>query len=179
MVPGVAGGLRAADAIRSWIHRLVTGQGIHAGGGAGPSAAHDPFELLDGRGRRWAWTGSVGPRWTRSSRRRDAAGRFRAWRAGSWSALVEYLRLVGVLVADRPRLVADAVDAVLAGFAGYEITERGLSARTVDRNVRAVRPFVQSRMRDGRVELDSLTAGEVTAFVVDQSAAIGGRRSGW
>jgi hypothetical protein len=25
----------------------------------------------------------------------DAAGRFRAWRAGSWSALVEYLRLAG------------------------------------------------------------------------------------
>jgi len=97
----------------------------------------------------------------------DAAGRFRAWRAGSWSALVEYLRLAGVPVADRPQPVADAVDAVLTAYAGYEITERGLSARTVDRNVRAVRPFVQSRMRDGRVVLDLLTAAEITTFVVD------------
>jgi site-specific recombinase XerD len=97
----------------------------------------------------------------------DAAGRFQAWRAGSWSALVEYLRLAGVPVADRPQPVADAVEAVLAGYAGYEMTERGLSARTVDRNVRAVRPFVQSRMRDGQVELESLTAAEITTFVVD------------
>jgi site-specific recombinase XerD len=101
----------------------------------------------------------------------DAAGRFRGWRAGSWSALVEYLRLVGVPVADRPQPVSDAVDAVLAGFAGYEISERGLSARTVDRTVRAVRPFVRSRLRDGEVVLESLTAAEITAFVVDQVRA--------
>lgn len=101
----------------------------------------------------------------------DAAGRFRGWQAGSWSALVEYLRLVGVPVADRPQPAADAADEVLAGFAGYEITERGLSARTVDRSVRAVRPFVQSRLRDGRVVLESLTSAEITAFVVDQVRA--------
>jgi integrase/recombinase XerD len=99
----------------------------------------------------------------------DATGRCQGWRAGSWAALVEYLRLVGVPVADRPEPITTGGDALLADYAYYEVTERGLSARTVDRNVRAVRPFVQSRVVGGGLALQDLTAGEVTAFVVDRS----------
>jgi site-specific recombinase XerD len=99
----------------------------------------------------------------------DAAGRFRSWRAGSWAALVEYLRHVGVAVADRPMPVVTAADAVLARYASYEATERGLSARTVERNVRVLRPFVQSRVNGDELMLEALTAGDVTAFVVDRA----------
>jgi site-specific recombinase XerD len=97
----------------------------------------------------------------------EAAGRFKAWRAGSWAALVEYLRLVGVPVADRPKPVATAADALLARYADYEAMERGLAARTVERNVRVLRAFVQSRVNGDALALETLTAGEVTAFVVD------------
>jgi site-specific recombinase XerD len=99
----------------------------------------------------------------------DAVGRFRSWRAGSWAALVEYLRQVGVAVADRPTPVASAVDALLARYACYEATERGLSARTVERNVRVLRAFVQSRVSGDELLLETLTASEVTAFVVDRA----------
>lgn len=99
----------------------------------------------------------------------DAIGRFRTWRAGSWAALLEYLRLVGVPVADRPRPTLTAADALLAGYADYEATERGLDARTVDRNVWALRPFVESLVNGGRLALEGLTAAEVTAFVVDRT----------
>jgi integrase/recombinase XerD len=99
----------------------------------------------------------------------DAAGRFKTWRAGSWAELLEYLRFVGTPVADRPRPAMTASDTLLAEYANYEATERGLSARTIDRNMRAVRPFAESRMSDGRHELEALTTGEVTSFVVDQT----------
>jgi integrase/recombinase XerD len=99
----------------------------------------------------------------------DAAGRFKTWRAGSWAELLEYLRFVGVPVADRPQPVMTATDALLARYANYEATERGLCARTIDRNVRALRPFVESRIHGDRLELEALTPGEVTSFVVDQT----------
>jgi integrase/recombinase XerD len=99
----------------------------------------------------------------------DAAGRFKAWRAGSWAQLLEYLRSAGVPVADRPEPVATAADALLTRYARYEATERGLAARTIDRNVRAVRPFLQSRTWGGRLELKALTAAAVTSFVVDHA----------
>jgi integrase/recombinase XerD len=99
----------------------------------------------------------------------QVAGRFGAWRAGSWAALVEYLRLVGVPVGDRPLPVATAADGLLGRYATYEATERGLSARTVDRNVRVLRAFVESRLDGDVLTLQALTAGEVTAFVVDRA----------
>lgn len=97
----------------------------------------------------------------------DAAGRFRAWRAGSWAQLLEYLRSVGVPVVARPEPVMTAADVLLARYADYEATERGLGARTIDRNVQAVRQFVESRVDGGGLALHTLTAGEVSAFVVE------------
>jgi site-specific recombinase XerD len=99
----------------------------------------------------------------------DATGRFTAWRAGSWVQLLEYLRFAGVPVAGRPNPVMTAADALLTRYAHYEATERGLAARTIERNVRAVRPFLQSRTSGGRLELEALTAAEVTSFVVEHA----------
>ncbi len=99
----------------------------------------------------------------------DAAGLFKTWRAGSWAALLEYLRSIGVPLGERPLPVMSAADILLARYGDYEAKQRSLSAKTVDWNVRMVRPFVASRLRDGRLELGSLTAADVTAFVVMQS----------
>jgi integrase/recombinase XerD len=99
----------------------------------------------------------------------SAVGRFPGWKAGSWAALLEYLRSIGVPLADRPATVATAADVVLAQYAEYEATERGLAARSIMRNVNAIRPFVECRMRDCQHGLEQLTASEITAFVVEQS----------
>jgi integrase/recombinase XerD len=96
-------------------------------------------------------------------------GRFPGWKAGSWAALLDYLRSMGVPLADPPVPVVTAADVLLAQFAEYEATERGLAPRSIERTVHAVRPFVDCRMREGQRRLEQLTAVEVTAFVVEQS----------
>jgi integrase/recombinase XerD len=99
----------------------------------------------------------------------STTGRFPAWKAGSWAALLEYLRSMGVSLADSPSPVVTAADVLLAQFAEYEATERGLAARSIERTVGAVRPFVECRMREGQRGLEQLTAAEVVSFVVEQS----------
>jgi hypothetical protein len=71
--------------------------------------------------------------------------------------------------ADRPRPVATAADALLARYATYEATERGLCARTVERNVHVLRGFVGSCLGGEVSTLQTLTGGEVTAFVADRA----------
>ena len=66
---------------------------------------------------------------------------------------------------------ATATGQLLARYASYLAAERGLAQTTVALNVRLVRPFLLQREheRDGRLDLDQLTAAEVRAFVVAQS----------
>lgn len=98
----------------------------------------------------------------------SSAGRLLGWKAGSWAALLDYLRSLGVSLADPPVPVVTAAEALLAEYAEYEAMERGLAARSIQRNVCAVRPFVECRTREER-GLEQLSAGEVTAFVVEQA----------
>src|SRR6266699_242783 len=64
-----------------------------------------------------------------------------------------------------------AAGQLLARHASYLATERGLAQVTVALNVHLVRPFLLQReqQRDGRLDLDQLTAAEVRVFVVAQS----------
>lgn len=85
--------------------------------------------------------------------------------------LLGYLRGLGaapVAVAEGP---ATATGRLLARYASYLVTERGLAQTTVALNVRLVRAFLLQREheRDGRLDLEQLTAAEVRAFVVAQS----------
>lgn len=96
-------------------------------------------------------------------------GRFPGWKAGSWAALLEYLRSMGVPLVDPPAPAVTAADVLLTQFAAYEATERGLAARSIERTVDAVRPFVDWWMREGQRGLKQLTAAEVISFVVEQS----------
>jgi hypothetical protein len=97
------------------------------------------------------------------------ARRFVRLRAGSLKPLLDYLQAAGVRVTDPPRGRITAVDTLLARCADYLTTERGLAGKTIARHVLAVREFLAARQHDDRLELERLTAGEVTAFVLEQS----------
>ena len=90
---------------------------------------------------------------------------------GSLAPLLEYLRGIGAAPVPGPVPPASPADALLARYAGYLAAERGLSAKTIDRHVRAVRPFLESAARGGQPDLGlgRLTAREVMDFVVGQS----------
>jgi len=95
-----------------------------------------------------------------------ALGRLAQWRRRSFQPLLMYLGAVGVVtVADSPS-PSTAADTLLCGYANYLAAERGLAQATIVQNVRLVRPFLAGRLRDGGLDLDRLTAGDVTAFVL-------------
>jgi site-specific recombinase XerD len=100
---------------------------------------------------------------------RHAEGRSMKLRAGSLAPLLEYLRGTGVAPVPGPVLPATPADVLLGRYAGYQASERGLSAKTIARNVSALRPFLAERSRDGVPDLGGLTAREVMDFVVAQS----------
>ena len=92
--------------------------------------------------------------------------------------LLGYLRGLGaapVAVAECP---ATATGQLLARYASYLATGRGLAVATVALNVRLARPFLLQRAqeRDGRLDLEQLTAAEVTGVrggPVPAAAAVG------
>lgn len=100
---------------------------------------------------------------------RHASGRSAALRIGSLEPLLSYLRGVSAVAVPEPVRPVTPVEAVLARYADYLATERGLAEATITRNLELVRPFLTGLAGDGRLELEGLTAGEVTAFVVSQS----------
>src|SRR5208282_4667159 len=80
--------------------------------------------------------------------------------------LLGYLRGLGVIPLPPEEPVTET-SRLLDRFAAYLVSERGLAPRTVALNVRLARPFLQQRaaVRDGHLDLNQLTAGEVRAFV--------------
>jgi site-specific recombinase XerD len=82
--------------------------------------------------------------------------------------LIDYLRRLGV-APPTPVLVLTPTDVLLGRFRAYLVGERGLVVTTGRDYVDMVRPFVTSRVRpDGELDL-SLTAGDVTRFVLAQA----------
>ena len=102
---------------------------------------------------------------------RRAAGRSARLGMGSMTPLLEYLRGIGAAPVPGPVPPATPADALLVRYAGDLAAERGLSAKTIDRHVRAVRPFLESAARGDQPDLGlgRLTAREVMDFVVGQS----------
>ena len=95
---------------------------------------------------------------------RRAAGYHRLLSGRAVAPLVEYLGAVGLFVpAVSPEPLAPR-SAVLAGYRGYLVTERGLAASTV-RNYLDVARLLAAE--DG-LRLESVTAGDVARFVLDQ-----------
>ena len=100
---------------------------------------------------------------------RRAAGHRHARSAGSLRPLLECLREVGAAPRPPAPLVVGPVGVMLADYASYLTRERGLAEVTVQRETDLVRPFLAARVVGDVLGLNSLTAGEVTAFMLSRS----------
>jgi integrase/recombinase XerD len=89
------------------------------------------------------------------------------WRA--MAPLLGYLRGLGVVPPASPRVAVGAVEVLIADYREYLAVERGLTADTIEGYALTVRPFLEARQCDGdRLDLDSVSASDVMAFVVDR-----------
>jgi site-specific recombinase XerD len=102
---------------------------------------------------------------------RRAAGYFNEVSPRALCPLLTFLRGLGVLAPPEPEAATSPAEVLLERYRDYLTVQRGLAATTVDLNVRLVRPLLTQRAeaRAGRLELEDLTAVEVSAFVVAQS----------
>jgi site-specific recombinase XerD len=81
--------------------------------------------------------------------------------------LMEYLRGAGAAPPDEPAPPDGPAEAAIAEYASYLRSERGLAAVTVGREITLLRPFLAGRVRGGFGDLETLTAADVQAFVLD------------
>ena len=66
-------------------------------------------------------------------------------------------------------MAVGAVEVLIADYREYLAVERGLTADTIEGYVLTARPFLEARQGDGdRLDLDSVSASDVMAFVVDR-----------
>jgi site-specific recombinase XerD len=86
-----------------------------------------------------------------------------------------YLRELGAIPPPAPRVAAGAVERLLDRYRSYLAVERGLAASTVNGYATTVCPFLESRQVGDRLDLDGVTAADVTGFVVDSRRVRRGR----
>ncbi|MFD0507042.1 tyrosine-type recombinase/integrase [Streptomyces chiangmaiensis] len=97
---------------------------------------------------------------------RRAAGHRDARSGRSLRPLMEYLWEIGAAPQPVPQQVVGPVEEVLADYAAYLLHERGLAVPTVQRSTDLVRPFLAAQAAGDRLNLEALTAADVTAFVI-------------
>ena len=99
---------------------------------------------------------------------RQAAGYGRFCSPKALVPLLSYLRGLGEAPAPAPAPVpVTAVERLLERYRNYLTVERGLAARTARGYIDLVRPFLTERVSADERDLQDLTAGDVSAFVVD------------
>jgi len=87
--------------------------------------------------------------------------------------LVGYLRAQGAVPEPAPAIVDGPVEQLLAGFAGYLVRERGVSASTAGYYRRVAGVFLSGR-GPGRLGVADLTAKDVTDFLLAEVRRSGG-----
>jgi integrase/recombinase XerD len=97
---------------------------------------------------------------------RRAAGHRNARSMRSLRSLTEYLRQMGVAPPPVRQPGSGPVQALLDGYALYLTRERGLAGATVARDTDLVRPFVAARVRPAGLDLKTLSAADVLAFML-------------
>ena len=104
---------------------------------------------------------------------RRAAGYSTHVADSSLRSVLVYLRGLGVVPVQEVLAPAGPVEVALARYRRYLVVERGLNEITVRVYVDAVRPFLVGRVAADGLGLDlrSLGAGDVTAFVVARCPA--------
>jgi site-specific recombinase XerD len=105
---------------------------------------------------------------------RRTAGYSVYWTVPALAPLLEYLGRLGVVGEPAAGPVSE-VEALLGRYRRYLLVERGLAVSTVAVLVRAVRPFLAGRAAEGGLDLATLTAAEVAAFML--TVAEEGRRA--
>lgn len=85
----------------------------------------------------------------------------------SLAPLVEYLQQIGVVSLVGPAQSGAPIEVLLAEYRRYLTTERGLAATTVQQEIHLVAPFLDGRASEDVLALDSIGAGEITAFMLD------------
>jgi integrase/recombinase XerD len=103
---------------------------------------------------------------------RRAAGCRAARSARSLTPLLEYLREAGAAASPAASSAGGPVQTVLASYAWYLARERGLSVLTIERSTDLVRPFLAEHVVDGRLALESLTAADITGFMLARSRSV-------
>ena len=99
---------------------------------------------------------------------RRAAGQRTGLSMRALRPLAEYLRGTGAVLAEEPASPSGPVEEAIAEYASYLHAERGLAAGTIEHETVLVRPFLAGRVREGGFkDLESLTAADVQAFVLD------------
>jgi integrase/recombinase XerD len=99
---------------------------------------------------------------------RRAAGQRTGLSVRALRPLAEYLRGTGAVLAEEPAPPCGPVEEAIAGYASYLHAERGLAAGTIEHEIVLIRPFLAGRVREGGFkDLESLTAADVQAFVLD------------
>jgi integrase/recombinase XerD len=103
---------------------------------------------------------------------------FAAWRAAQGfvspvsayrvSLLIDYLIGVGVLSEGEAALPAGSTEALVERYKCYLIGQRGFGADSVRAYLDAARLFLAWLGAEGVVDLEDVTAGEVTRFVVEE-----------
>jgi integrase/recombinase XerD len=132
----------------------------------------------------WMAARCIGPKDLTQSMIEEFLGEARASCPGArWCSpsserqLLAYLRGLGLVAVPEATVMTDPVDRLLGEFAEYLVRERGLAAgsSTVRDYRRVARLFLSGRLdRD----LDRLTAGDVTGFVLAECRRRGNARSG-
>ncbi len=97
---------------------------------------------------------------------RRAAGYGNHRTAKGLAPLLGYLRTVGAVPPPAPARASTPVEALLERYRRYLLVERGLSAGTVRGYVDVVRPFLAGGASVEGIDLERLTAADVTAYVV-------------
>ena len=98
---------------------------------------------------------------------RRAAGYANHRTAKSLAPLLGYLRAAGAAPPPpAPAVASTPLEALLERYRRYLLAERGLSAGTVRGYVQVVRPFLAGRAGAEGVDLERLTASDVSAYVV-------------
>lgn len=99
---------------------------------------------------------------------RRAAGQRTGLSMRALRPLAEYLRGTGAVPPEELDPPSGPVDEAIAEYASYLHAERGLAAETIEHETALVRSFLAGRVREGGFnDLESLTAADVQAFVLD------------
>ena len=78
---------------------------------------------------------------------------------------LEFLRRVGAVPGVQAGAEESAVEVIERRFRTYLLVERGLAEASVETYVVRARPFLTDRAQCGQLDLESLTAADVSAFV--------------